>query len=274
MIIDFHTHTFPEKIATKAISKLETMSNLKAASDGTNKGLEKSMDKAGIRLSLLLPIAQKPEQTHNVNDCAIENDRLQGFRSFGSVHPQCSDWENELLRIKQAGLIGIKLHPDFQGIDLNDPRMVAVMAKASELGLWITIHSGMDYSFPNIHRSTPKMMAEILPELRGGHIVCAHSGGFLYLDDVEKLLLNKEEIYIDTSFSIGVKGMDSRQLERIYRGINPEHIFFGTDSPWYDQKKAVLELLDFPIPDNLKEKILFGNAQNVLLTSSLFENQK
>ncbi len=264
MIVDFHTHCFPDKLALKAMPKLEKMSDLKAATNGTLDGLRSSMEEAGIGLSLLLPIAQKPEQTPVINDCAIENDKKQGFRSFGSVHPDFPDWQSELTRLKAAGLMGIKLHPDFQGIDLDDKRMVAVMAYATELGLCITIHCGLDYSFPTINRSTPKKMADILPELRGGRIICAHSGGFRYLDDVEKYLLNKDEIYIDTSFSIGITGMDSRQLERIYRAMNPEHVFFGTDSPWYDQLQAVNDLKTFPIPDELKEMILGKNAEKFL----------
>lgn len=266
MIIDVHTHYFPDKLAARAIAKLESMSGLKAATDGTLDGLEASMCEAGIGLSLLLPIAQKPEQTVVVNDCAIENDKKPGFRSFGSVHPDFEGWESELVRLKKAGIVGIKLHPDFQGVNLDDKSMVAVMAKATELGLWITIHGGLDYSYPDINRSTPKMLSDILPELRGAHIIAAHSGGFRYLDDVEKYLLDKDEVYIDTSFSIGIEGMDTKQLQRIYQSFNPEHVFFGTDSPWYSQKQAVDDMLRFPIPDELKEQILEKNATGLLLS--------
>lgn len=269
MIIDLHTHYFPDRIASRAIAKLEAMSSLKAATDGTIGGLEASMREAGIGLSLLLPIAQKPEQTVVVNDCAIANDKRPCFRSFGSVHPDFPEWENELLRLKEAGIIGIKLHPDFQGISLDDRRMVAVMARATELGLWITIHGGLDYSFPDINRSTPKMLYDILPELRGGHIIAAHSGGFRYLDDVERYLYNKDEVYIDTSFSIGIDGMDNRQLQRIYLNFNPEHVFFGSDSPWYGQKQAVDDMLRFPVPDELKEMILEKNASRLLLSGGV-----
>ncbi len=264
MTIDFHTHYFPDRIAARAISKLELMSGLKAATDGTLDGLESSMREAGIGLSLILPIAQKAEQTTVVNDCAIENNKRTRFRSFGSVHPDFPEWENELVRIKQSGILGIKLHPDFQGINLNDQRMVAVMARATELGLWITIHGGLDYSYPKTHRSTPKMLNDILPELGDAHIIVAHSGGFRYLDDVEKYLYNKDEVYIDTSFSIGIDGMNPKQLQRIYQNFDPTHILFGSDSPWYCQKQSVEDLLNFPISDTLKELILEKNAAHIL----------
>lgn len=268
MVIDFHTHCFPDHLAGRVIPQLEQLSGLKSDTDGTLSGLKHSMAEAGIAVSLLLPIAQRAEHTSVINTCAIANDRVEGIRSMGSIHPDTAGWESELQRIKDAGLLGIKLHPDFQGVDLDDTRMVAVMAKAVELGLWIVVHGGFDISFPEVRRSTPKKMYDVLPELRGGHIICAHSGGFGYLDDVERYLVGHEEIYIDTSFSIGIEGMDSQQLKRIYNAFDPTHIFFGTDTPWYSQKKALDDFMRFDISDDLKEKILYKNALMVLNATS------
>ena len=48
MIIDFHTHTFPDKIAAAAIDKLQHASHSKAFTSGTVSGLQASMQRAGI----------------------------------------------------------------------------------------------------------------------------------------------------------------------------------------------------------------------------------
>ena len=45
MIIDFHTHIFPDKIAAKTIESLGTLAGVQAATDGTLNGLLNSMDK-------------------------------------------------------------------------------------------------------------------------------------------------------------------------------------------------------------------------------------
>ena len=195
-IIDFHTHTFPEKLAHVAIASLEKSSSTKASLDGTNAALLSSMKKYGIEKSVLMPIAVKPGNSHTINTCAIENNKIPGFVSFGSVHPLEENYIEELERIKKAGLPGIKLHPDFQKVFIDAPETVAVMRAAADMGLLITIHSGMDVSFPELHRSTPKRLASVLPQLKGAKIICAHSGGYRYNDDVlELLVFNPNKVY-------------------------------------------------------------------------------
>lgn len=262
MIIDFHSHCFPNKLAPRAINSLEKSSGGTAYLNGTIADLERSMKEAGIGLSVLLPIAVKPEQTVTINTVAIENNQKEGFLSFGSVHPEYHDWKNELKRIKNAGLKGIKLHPDFQEVFLDDNKMAAVMEEAAALGLLITIHAGMDVSYPHLHRSTPKRLLNILPRLKGAKIICAHSGGFRYTDEFMNTLLGKEEIYIDTSYSLGQ--MDTEKLRRLYGIIQSDHILFGTDSPWDSQKEAVKALKALRLPQELEDKILFKNAKKLL----------
>ena len=48
MIIDFHTHTFPEKIALRTLDHLAGKSQSRYYSDGTAESLAASMKKAGI----------------------------------------------------------------------------------------------------------------------------------------------------------------------------------------------------------------------------------
>lgn len=265
MIIDFHTHCFPDNLAAKAIMGLQGTSGLPCFSDGTLNGLKRSMLAAGINHSVLLPIAVKPQLTTVINDVAIENNKIDGFFSFGSVHPDFADFKTELRRIKNAGLKGIKLHPDFQGVDIDDERMVALINEAARLDMLVTVHAGIDLSFSDKNcRCTPLKINIILSEIRGAKLICAHSGGFFFLDDVEKYLVGKSEIYLDTSFSIGYKGMDVKQLERIYKNMDSGHVVFGTDSPWADQAQALMMFKSINLDDDLKLKILSDNARVLL----------
>lgn len=261
MIIDFHTHIFPDKLAHSAISSLEKSSGNKAFSDGTKSGLLREMDKAGVQKAVLMPIAVKPSNTPTINNIAIENNRGR-FVSFGSVHPYFEDWENELHRLSDAGIRGIKLHPDFQNVFLDDEKTVDLMSLAGKLNLLITIHGGMDVSFPDIHKSTPKRLVSVLPELKHCKIICAHSGGCGYEDDVINLLLDKEQIYIDTSYSLGKTDKD--KLLTIYNGIDKRHILFGTDSPWGGIKEEIEMLNALPLAEELKDNIFSGNALKLL----------
>lgn len=264
MIIDIHTHIFPPKLAPHAIGALEKSAGAHAFLDGTREGLLSSMKESGIDCCVNMPIASRPDQVRSINNFAIEINKEgnnTGLYSFGACHPMNPDTEAELKRLKENGIKGIKLHPDFQELFLDSPEMVKAMELASELGLIILIHCGMDPSFPNLHRSTPKRLANILPQLPKAKIIAAHMGGYDYLDEVEEYLTGRD-VYIDTSFSIGK--FDSNQILRILKNHRPDRILFGTDSPWDDQKTALRLFDELELSPELKENILWKNSASLL----------
>ena len=120
MVIDFHTHAFPEKIAAKTLAVLlknvQTVEGIDhdAFTDGTMAGIKKSMAESGVDYSLVLPIATTVAQSTSINRFAKENTGKDGIISFGSLHPIQEDWEAVLEEIKDMGLLGIKLHPEYQ----------------------------------------------------------------------------------------------------------------------------------------------------------------
>lgn len=262
MVIDFHTHSFPDKMASGAIAGLEKSSNTKAVLDGTIDSLYNSSVNAGVDINVLLPIAVTPHNTYSVNKAAIANNKRDRFVSFGSVHPYCKDYKEELKKLADAGIKGIKLHPDFQDVFIDDDKTVELMRCAANMGLLITIHGGMDVSYPNTHHSTPQRLNRVLPQLSGAKIIVAHSGGFQYIDDAIRLMTGKEEIYIDTSYSLGY--MEEDKLIQMYNAMNPTHILFGTDSPWDDQKQAIEKIKALNISEELKENILYKNGARLL----------
>ena len=113
MIIDIHTHCFPDNLAPRAISTLANKANIQPYTDGTINGLKKSMKTAGINISFIQPIATKPEQTTGINKWAIES-QDENIRFFGTLHPDFPYWKDEIKVLAQAGIKGIKFHPDYQ----------------------------------------------------------------------------------------------------------------------------------------------------------------
>ena len=63
MVIDFHTHCFPDKLAERAVGQLSRVGGgLMPYSDGTLDGLRRQMAQHNIDMSVVLNIATKPEQ--------------------------------------------------------------------------------------------------------------------------------------------------------------------------------------------------------------------
>lgn len=125
MVIDIHTHTFPDKLAAPTIRKLQGACHTRAFTDATNAGLAASMARAGIDSSVVLPVATNPHQVAHVNESAAQinaRGRGTGIYSFGCIHPDYPDPRGELARIAALGLKGIKLHPAYQATRFDDIR--------------------------------------------------------------------------------------------------------------------------------------------------------
>ncbi len=260
MIIDFHTHAFPDKIAERAIEKLSFASGgLKPHTDGTLAGLKAQMKQIGVKKSVVLNIATNAHQQRSVNDfaAAMCDDEIIGF---GSVYPKAEDALDELERIKALGLKGVKLHPDYQGFFVDDEDLIPLYKKISSLGLITVFHAGLDYGFPPPYGATPERMAKALKHF-SSPVVAAHFGGCGCGEGVLKHLCGTD-IYFDTSF--GFSTQPKYYIEKILENHPTEKILFGTDSPWQTAEMENRLLATLSLTDAEKEKIYHQNAEKLL----------
>ena len=286
MIIDIHTHMFPSRIAAPALQSMQLNSHIALFSDGTEAGLAGCMRKAGIGLSVVQPVATNPEKVSRINDAAIlvnEHFRETGILSFGGIHPACSYWEAELERIREAGIIGIKLHPAYDHIDTDDPRSIAILRKCRDLNLIVLIHSGKDVGIPGATEALPSRIRNALDRVGPIRMIAAHMGGWKCWQEGKKLL-PETGIFIDTSFALGVMEPapdrykwdedDLRLLNReefleLLYAYGTDHVLFGTDSPWADQAKEFGKINELPLPREEIDRILGGNAKKLLSSAGI-----
>ncbi len=261
MLIDFHTHCFPDKIAPGAIAKLENVSGgLKPYTNGTLADTLHSMKEYGVDLSVVLSIATNAHQQKSVNDFAAQLNREENIVAFGSVYPHSPDALEELERIKALGLKGVKLHPDYQRFQVDDPKMKPIYKKISSLGLITLFHAGLDYGFPPPYMCMPKNMANALKWF-SSPVVAAHWGGLNASEEVVKHLCGLD-IYFDTAF--GYASMPRYYAEKILEKHGTAKILFGTDLPWHTPEMELRQLDALGLSETEKDQICFLNAQNLL----------
>ncbi len=261
MLIDFHTHAFADALAPRAIGSLSAASGgLTPYTDGTVAGLLRSMDECGVSHSVMLNIATKPKQQTRINDWAAEisSDRIT---AFGSIHPDAEDVFDELDRIRSLGLKGVKLHPEYQNFEVDEPRMFPIYRKIASLGLITVFHAGQDIGFMPPAKAAPDKLLRALPAFDGAPVVAAHFGGYIMWDDVLDQLCGLP-VYFDTSFCFG--RIQHPLAQAIAEKHTPDRLLFGTDLPWSDAKteRRVIDSLDLSAED--KEKIYFRNAAKLL----------
>lgn len=280
MIIDFHTHTFPESISKRVLEKLGKAAGVLPATNGAASGLAASMKEAGITYSVNLPVMTSIEQVSAVNNNLLNQKETllaDGILTFGGMHPDYENYRDELHRLVRAGIKGIKLHPAYQKVDLDDIRMKRVIACASELGLITLIHAGIDIGLYDHNYSSVAQILAVIKEVQPEKFVLAHMGNWACWDEVESDLAGAP-VSLDTAFSIGpldaypdvLAGpysrvvLEDKAFLRIARKHGTERILFATDSPWQPQKRYVKRFSEIGLTKEEQERILGENARKLL----------
>ena len=269
MIIDFHTHVFPEKIAASTIRSLSERASIPPHSDGTVDGLLSDMRAGGVDIAVNLPVVTKYTQFDSVNAFAkaINDAPRDGapcrIISFAGIHPNEPDPERRMEEIRNFGFLGIKIHPDYQGCFIDDEAYVRILSIAKKYGLITVTHSGLDAAYVTEEiKCTPKRVLKLLDRLGGyDRLVLAHMGGRKLENDVYSLLAG-EDIYFDTAYVLSEISRD--MLEKIIERHTPSRILFASDSPWQNTAEDARRLRAFALGKDAEDKIFYQNAKKLL----------
>ena len=262
MIIDIHTHAFPDELAKRALSSLLSLSDgaFPPVTDATSNGLLAYMDECGIDLSVLQPIVTKEKQIVALNEWAVSV-QCDKIISFGGIFPDSPDYKAAIDFVYNLGLRGLKLHPEYQNFVVDDPRILPVYDYALSRGMTLLFHAGYDPAFKPPFRSGAQQFANVLDAMRGGTIILAHLGGHEGWEDTERYLCGRD-VYFDTS--MGFFYRPEEVFLSFVKNHGADKILFGTDSPWSASDTEIASLRSMPITEEQKELIFSGNAKRIL----------
>lgn len=256
-VIDMHAHFFPDELAQKAVDNLGNYYNLEMHCNGTYSDLTARAEKAGITKLVIHATALKPGHVEHVNDNTASHitDTIAGF---GSIHRDYEgDFEKEIKRIKAMGLKGIKLHPDFQKFNIDDPKMYPVYEIIRSEKLPILFHTG-DINSPC---SSPKRLAKVLDDFPGLVAIGAHLGGHDQWEEAKEYLYGRD-VYIDTSSCH--RSLSHKQIRDAIRMHDIDRVMFGTDYPIENYEYCLENFFQLGLTDTEMEKILYTNANRLI----------
>ncbi|NLE00896.1 MAG: amidohydrolase family protein [Fibrobacter sp.] len=260
-IVDFHAHIFPDFLAPRAIATLCFHSpNSINHTDGTKTGLQNSMHQYGVTKAVILPVATKPSQVTSINQgCKLITE--PELIPFGALHPHTSNVTEEIAVLKEAGVKGVKFHPEYQDFYIDNKQLFPIYEQLSAAGMIVVFHAGNDpgpFTCDHALPSALKNLHQNFPKLK---IVAAHLGGWKLWDEVEQTLCGLP-IYFDIS-AISTY-IQKEQFFRIISKQGTEKILFGTDSPWFNQGEVISWLDSLKINTSAKELIFYKNANQLL----------
>ena len=241
-IADIHAHIFPEKLAEKASHSIGSFYGVSIEREADMPRLCAEDKLAGITRCVVSNSATNASQVQNANTFLAEAVRgHDGYLAFGTIYPGMDGFEEELDRMLELGLRGIKIHPDFQKLAIDDERGIETYKAIARRDLPVLFHMGDDrYDF-----SSPERLTNLLrrvPELRA---VAAHFG-----------------VLYDTSSTLGM--IDRELVLRFIDKIGPDRLIFGTDFPMWSPKEELERFLSLGLDEAEQQKILYGNFMNLL----------
>ncbi|VVB71632.1 Amidohydrolase [uncultured archaeon] len=229
---------------------------------GAPEDLRLRMNRSGIARSVLLPLAKGCEDFPGLNDWVLSVSG-DGLIAFGAVHPFMSNLEQELDRLAEAGVRGIKMMPLLQEFYPDDPRMERFYEAVIDRKMLLVTHAGRDpLNRPEVY-GTPERFArtiECYPEL---NLELAHLGGLRMWDDVRKYILPaRGRVCFDTAYVSFYMG--PLEMIEMIEDIGPERILFGSDYPWEDPGRAAQIIIGLGFSEADNEAILWRNAARIL----------
>lgn len=255
MIIDVHTHIFPEAVrkGRKAFFKGEPAFELlydspKSKIVGAGE-IVSAMDDQGVDRSVVFGFPWK-----NIDTCRMHNDyildavknypdRLIGLCCLDPAHP---DAASEATRCLQEGLSGLGELAFYESgfSQKTIDQLAPLMALCREADLPVMIHTNepVGHSYPGKSPMTLGELYRLIRTFPDNKIVLAHWGGGIFFfhlmkKEVKAALAN---VYVDTAAS---PYLYDANIYRIALNIlGPEKILFGSDYPLLPPQRYFAEM--------------------------------
>jgi predicted TIM-barrel fold metal-dependent hydrolase len=267
MVVDFHTHIFPEKIAKTTIEALASRAENKPYTNGMDTGLINALKDANADIAVTFPVLTKPTQFDSVTRFALQiNEQYKNASpriiSLAGIHPACEDIKGKMKFLKDSGFLGVKIHPDYQNTFIDDDGYLEILKCAKDYDLIVITHSGIDDGYRGEPvKCPPEKVNKVIDKIGHSKFVLAHFGAHKQWDMVLELLAGKD-VYFDTAYTL--HEIDEKLFKKIVDKHGDDKILFATDSPWRDIKDDLQILRSYNLGKETEEKILYKNAFKLL----------
>jgi len=228
--------------------------------------VDRMLEAAGVEAAFVMaedaPLTTGLASTEYVADFCHKTKRL---KFFASINPLTKlDAAGELVRaVKDLGASGLKLYPSYQWFYPNDRAIYPVYAKAVELGVPVTFHTGSStFAGSRIKYAQPIHLDDVAVDFPELVIIMAHAGRPFWYAECEWLVKRHPKVYID------VAGLPPKRLPQYLPDLEriAPKVLFGTDWPAIPSLVAdnIEQLRALPISQQAKDQILYSNAKRLL----------
>lgn len=198
------------------------------------------------------------------DDCKAFGEGL--FVPFGTVNPTLPDWREDLRRChEEHRMPGIRLHPNYHGYGLDDPRLAALLDEAAGRSMLVQVVAAMEdertqHPMLRVPPIDPAPLAGLVvrrPQLR----VVLLNASIRPTGDPIKRLVDTGRIWIDTAMLESVAG-----IEQAVASIGSSRLLAGSHAPFYCAEAPGLKLQEAALKEADRRAIAEGNARSLVGT--------
>ncbi len=256
-IIDAHTHIFPPALAEKATASIGDFYNIQMSYPASAEQLLAAEREAGIGRMVVCSSAVTPKQVVSINDFIAEECRIHPeFIGLGAMHPDFEGYEEELDRIIELGLHGIKFHPDFQKFAIDEEKYFPVFRAIAKRNLPVLFHTG-DKRY---HYSSPDQLTALMKAVPDLVAIGAHFGGYSEWENAFRQPPNPQVFY-DTSSALFE--LDRDLALRLIERFGVEQFMFGSDFPMWRPVKEREAFLGLGLSESENQAIFCENCKKL-----------
>ncbi|MBI2421554.1 MAG: amidohydrolase family protein [Candidatus Hydrogenedentes bacterium] len=183
---------------------------------------------------------------------------------FGAINPALPQWEDDVRRCaEEHRMPGIRLHPNYHGYALDDPRFTALLQAAADRKLLVQIAITMeDERMMHPLMQVPHVDVLPLPDLLAVHpglrVVLLNAFRGVPMPLVQRLAETKQ-VCFDLAWLEGAAG-----LEVLKKQIPLERVLFGSYAPLFYFASSWLKLAESPLSETERAALMCNNAAGLL----------
>lgn len=184
--------------------------------------------------------------------------RFQTLRPVGAINLELPDWEGDFERChREYGMHAVRLHPNYHGYTLRDPRLTELLRRAAVANIWVQIAVSMEdtrsqHPLVQVADVDWEPLLGILPKHPQVRVqlLNARPRG-TQLAQVRRI----PNLYLDTA---RLEGTDT--VATVVRGLPAGRVLFGSHAPFMIPDSALIRVHEGELTPSERQQVLVASA--------------
>ena len=255
------------------VDQYDAVLGLEATKDKTLDDLISEMDAAGVTHAVVHAEYEFGDPADELNEAVgalVKRmpDRFSGYGTVSMSPMRVMRAVEQVARIARLGLQGVNIQPSFFGMPIDHAQLYPVYAKASELGLAVGVHTGINYtSHLPIKHDHPLQLDQVACDFPELTLIACHAG-WPWAAEMVAVARKHPRVYMEfgglAPKYVASPGTGWEVMFRFMNSLLSKQVLFGTDWPVMTMSRTLDEWRSAGLKPHVLDALLSGNVNRLL----------